>query len=47
MLLNEMQHQVDELHGMQHEIAMLKESNLAMQAALTKLASKDERLASR
>jgi hypothetical protein len=30
---------------MQHEIAMLKESNLAMQAALTKLASKDERLA--
>jgi Chaperone of endosialidase len=54
MLLNEMQHQQQniaaqaaELRGMQQQIAALKESNVAMQAALMKLTTKDERIASR
>jgi hypothetical protein len=54
MLLNEMQHQqhnisaqAAEIRGMQQQIAALKESNVAMQAALMKLTTKDERIASR
>lgn len=54
MLLNEIQHQQQnisaqaaELSGMQHQLAELKESNLAMQAALIKRASRDARIASR
>ena len=47
MLLNEVQQQQDQLRDIKRQVAELKQINEAMQAAISKLQGKDERVAMR